>query len=205
MSDWKAKRRAAGWQDKLLWLTPDAVAALAELKPLFPGESEGDILSRALVYMAEHAEAHRTTAAPSVEERLNALEGTVRELRAGQMPRRHALQPGAAAHVVPGQAGIFEFPVRRKKIYADAEAIIEHLAGIVAQGGQLNIARCWRELDEAGVAVHASASGLYAWFDRPANRGQVEKRARELKEERKAAKPAKQDWLPFDPIPEGED
>lgn len=173
MSDWKAKRRADGWADKLIWLTPDAVAALAELKPLFPGDSEGDISSRALVYMAEHAEAHRTTAAPSVEERLRALEGAVREMQA--TPAAKPKGPGSGSvqrtgggkRVSRWQAELVEFTARKMLLW----------------GSDFNTSECWRQMQQQGIEAHAQGSGFYTWLSKPANRADVDARVHELFEE----------------------
>ncbi len=208
MSDWKVKRRADGWQDKLVWLTPDAVAALAVLKPIFPGESEGDILSRAVVYLAEHADAHRTTAAPSVEERLRALESAVREMRAAPA----AKPKGAGAGSVQRTGG-------GKRVSRWQSELVDYTARMMLRwGSDFNTSACWRLMQQDGIEAHAQASGFYTWLSKPANRADVEERMRELREEQarenarkvaedeaaaKAAQPAEQEWFPFDPIPEG--
>lgn len=207
MSDWKAKRRAAGWADKLVWITPDAVAALAELKPLFPGDSEGDILSRALVYMAEHADAHRTTAAPSVEERLRALEGEVAALKAG----------GGAAKPRGAGAGSVQRTGGGKRVSRWQAELVNFTAALKLKwGSDFNTSACWRLMQQEGIEAHAQASGFYTWLSKPANAADVEERMRELREEQArenarkvaeddaAAKPAEKEWFPFDPIPEGE-
>lgn len=210
MSDWKVNRRAAGWQDKLVWLTPEAVAALAVLKPVFPGESEGDILSRAVVYLAEHADAHRTTAAPSVEERLRALESAVREMQATPAAKPKGAGAGSVQRTGGGkrvsrwQAELVEFTARKMLLW----------------GSDFNTSACWRLMQQDGIEAHAQASGFYTWLSKPANRAEVDARLRELREEQarenarkvaedeaaeaKAAQPAEQEWFPFDPIPEGE-
>ena len=208
MSDWKAKRRADGWADKLIWLTPDAVAALAVLKPVFPGESEGDILSRAVVYLAEHADAHRTTAAPSVEERLRALESAVREMQAAPA----AKPKGAGAGSVQRTGG-------GKRVSRWQSELVDYTARMMLRwGSDFNTSACWRLMQQDGIEAHAQASGFYTWLSKPANRADVEERMRELREEQarenarkvaedeaaaKAAQPAEQEWFPFDPIPEG--
>ena len=212
MSDWKAKRRADGWADKLIWLTPDAVAALAVLKPLFTGESEGDILSRALVYMAEHAEAHRTTAAPSVEERLqrlehpysvpaigiieerlNALEGEVAALKAGGGAARprgagagSVQRTGGGKRVSRWQAELVDFTARKMLLW----------------GSDFNTSECWRQMQQQGIEAHAQGSGFYTWLSKPANRADVNARVHELFEEqtRENARKVAEDEAPDVPF-----
>lgn len=193
MSDWKAKRRAAGWQDKLLWLTPDAVAALAELKPLFPGDSEGDILSRALVYMAEHAEAHRTTAAPSVEERLNALESEIAALKAG----------GGAARPRGAGAGSVQRTGGGKRVSRWQSELVDFTARkMLLWGSDFNTSECWRQMQQQGIEAHAQGSGFYTWLSKPANRADVDARVHELFEEqtRENARKVAEDEAPDVPF-----
>lgn len=212
MSDWKAKRRTDGWADKLIWLTPDAVAALAELKPLFPGDSEGDILSRALVYMAEHAEAHRTTAAPSVEERLQRLERAhndealsiladrvdtlefdMENVKAGgglvkpRGPGAGSVQrTGGGKRVSRWQAELVDFTARKMLLW----------------GSDFNTSECWRQMQQQGIEAHAQGSGFYTWLSKPANRADVEERMRELREEqaRENARKVAEDEAPDVPF-----
>lgn len=174
--DWKQKRVDAGWQTKLVWLRPEAVEALAGLKALFPGDSEGDILSRAAVYLAEHADEHRTTAAPTIDMRLRALEETVRELRTGQGTRTKG--PGAGSVQRKGggkrishwQADLVEFTARR----------------MFREGSDFNTNQCWRLMQEEGIDAHAQGSGFYTWLSKPHNRAEVEDRVRELAKEERA-------------------
>ena len=46
---WTDSRRSAGYSDKLIWFTPEAVAGLAQLQADNPGKSLADIVSAAVV------------------------------------------------------------------------------------------------------------------------------------------------------------
>jgi len=48
----KAARRAQGYRDMLIWLTPDAVVALDKLRLNHPGRSSGDVISQVLLAAA---------------------------------------------------------------------------------------------------------------------------------------------------------
>ncbi len=49
---WKAKKRAAGFRDVLVWLTPEADTALESLRHDTPGASINDLISRAVILAA---------------------------------------------------------------------------------------------------------------------------------------------------------
>ena len=167
--DWKQKRIDAGWQTKLVWLRPEAVEALAGLKALFPGDSEGDILSRAAVYLAEHADEHRTTAAPSIDMRLRALEETVRELAGGKGTRTTAKGKGGGG--------------RRGSRWQE-ELVNFTASEMLRLGSGFNISQCWRDQEQFGIDAYSTGSAYYAWLAKPYNKAQVEARMEELREER---------------------
>ena len=50
--NWKAKKRAAGFRDVLVWLTPEAATALESLRHDAPGASINDLVSRAVILAA---------------------------------------------------------------------------------------------------------------------------------------------------------
>jgi hypothetical protein len=56
------KRRQAGWQDQLIWLSPEGQAALADLRQ--PGETLDVCINRVLI-AATHRQASRTSPATS--------------------------------------------------------------------------------------------------------------------------------------------
>ena len=60
----KATRRANGFRDTLLWLSPDAVAALKQLRRLHPGQSASVIVSNLLVASASTSSGHVARADP---------------------------------------------------------------------------------------------------------------------------------------------
>lgn len=212
--DWKAKRKAEGWADKLVWLTPAAVGALATLKASAPGHSEGELISLALVELANVGGCTFTSAAPSdlvaVKARLDALESAVREMQATPAAKPKGAGAGSV-HITGGG----------KRVSRWQEELVDYTARMMLRwGSDFNTSACWRLMQQDGIEAHAQASGFYTWLSKPANRADVDARMRELREEQarenarkvaedeaaeaKAAQPAEQEWFPFDPIPEGE-
>ena len=49
---WKENKRAQGFKDMLIWLSPAAVTAMEKLKASSPGASAADIISRAVAQAA---------------------------------------------------------------------------------------------------------------------------------------------------------
>ncbi len=177
--DWKAKRKAEGWADKLVWLTPEAVAALAVLKAAAPGDSDGEILSRAVVELAKGGGYASTSAAPSdlvaVKARLDALESVVGELR-GQ----------AAKPKGPG-AGSVQRKGGGKRVSRWQADLVEYSAQAwLHEGPNFNINGAWEWMQQHGVEAHSQGSGYYTWLKKPHNWAEVEARVQELRAEAKA-------------------
>lgn len=53
----RARKLAEGWRDMSIWLTPDAVVALEDLKERMPEASRNDLIVRAIIRLADDLDA----------------------------------------------------------------------------------------------------------------------------------------------------
>lgn len=167
--DWKTKRKAEGWADKLVWLNPEAVGALATLKAKYPGESEGDIISRALAKVAGYVD-YEVTEQQVLEERVSWLENAVRELQ-GQGAKPKGPGAGSVQRKGGGKRG--------SRWQAD---LVEYSAQAwLHKGPNFNINGAWQWMQQNGIEAHTQGSGYYTWLKKPHNWAEVEERVRKLK------------------------
>lgn len=187
--DWKAKRKTEGWADKLVWLTPEGVKALAVLKASAPGDSDGEILSRAVVELAKGAS---PSAAPSdlvaVKARLDALEATVGDLlEVGGFER-----PSGQAHAVAGERAkvvgtVTGTDAGGKTISAHHERLVDMTARRIIEAGQnFNRSQLHRDMLAAGITAHTQPSAFFNWMRGKRSQADIKARVRELRAEAKA-------------------
>ena len=53
----RARKLADGWRDMSVWLPPDAVIALEDLKERMPESSKNDLIVRAIIHLADNPDA----------------------------------------------------------------------------------------------------------------------------------------------------
>lgn len=166
MSDWKSKRRAEGWADKLIWLRPDAVKALAELKLVYPGDSDGDLLSRAVVNLVGHLDVPTpSTEEPTILARLEALEEAMRGLVAGKVKPVHS-----TARQGTGRKGAHY-----------AEQVDMTARRIVRDGETFSQKALWQDMQDAGISSHGAPTAFWNWFNTPRNQAAIKARIEELR------------------------
>ncbi|MHC1701594.1 MAG: hypothetical protein AB9900_11590 [Humidesulfovibrio sp.] len=190
--DWKAKRKAEGWADKLVWLTPEAVAALATLKAAAPGDSDGEILSRAVVELAKGGGYASTSAAPSdlvaVKARLDALEATVGDLLEVGGFERPSGQAQAVAGERPKVVGtVTGTDAGGKTISAHHGRLVDMTARRIIEAGQnFNRSQLHRDMLAAGITAHTQPSAFFNWMRGKRSQADIKARVRELRAEAKA-------------------
>lgn len=109
--NWKGKKRAAGFRDVLVWLTPEAATALESLRHDTPGASINDLVSRAVILAAgmDLAEtAGHVTSGPDsevvgIKDQLAAIEKRLARVEASTTPSATVIMP---VELVPHDPGL---------------------------------------------------------------------------------------------------
>lgn len=154
---WKENKREQGFRDVMVWLPPEAAAALDALKAYRADMSVTDIIAKCLVSVAHHttgAGFEVPIADIGLKERLDGMEA-----------RLEALEGQGRKSTSEGRQGQTGFGSRGPRPRVDRDLLLERIAARIRRDGwDFNISQLHRELLNEGINVHQRHSGFWTFI-----------------------------------------